>query len=361
MAGMKNRTDGMIWIDQISPYRLKYHIHGEDYTVETAVTYKAEVSGHETCPVGTVVKLDSNDKIVPALFPIDLPNVLGVILQTGKTSGTDSASTTEVSIGKSGAIRIPQSDWNKIFVNRDQALLMAQNANSKLAGAPVYWDCGYVEISEDPSTHTRTRNYFTSSAGKLTIQTPSGFKYKVYQNPADIVLNVDPGHDQPNPGYATVNIGYNNLPQVGTISVMHYDGAEADKGYLEINLNFGIFDSTIEWYWPAMQADITNHNNPGLGISDPESLRTLELYHGLFAPTTKHADDINRDIVTIVRCPCQISARVNGSDSTYSDLDLIGNFTHHYNESFTELKYMIPEDLNNVYISGEVIYGFNKN
>ena len=299
-----NRTNGMIWIDKDSPYRLKYHIHDEDYTVETSVTYKCPVTEGKSLSVGTVVKLTEGDNIASALFPVDLSNVLGIILATEE--GVDQV---PVSVGKIGSIIIPKADLSKVFVARDLSENGFNSQFSPIIGAPVYWDCGF----------TNGTTYTAPLAGKLTIQTPSGFKYhqKTWNND-------------------NTNIGYNNLPQVGNVVNITAES-------IEIHLNFSTFDSTIEWFWPAIGV------NAGKFSAAAEN-QTFSMYHGLFAPTTIEG------VRTTVKCPCKMTAQINDND-----LDIMAHFSHNLANSYTAVTYSIPEDLTHVYISGEVIYGFNKN
>lgn len=317
-----NRTNGMIWIDKNSPYRLKYHIHDEDYIVETAVTYKTTITAGatESLPVGTVVKLDAADQIARAKFPMDLSNVLGVILATEEVEEANIPQTIPVSVGKLGSIIIPKSKLSEVFVSRD---LQEGNSESfkssfgSLLGAPVYWDCGHQSGTDS--------GYTPPVAGKLTVQTPSGFKYHIDAVPSD----------------PKMNIGYNNLPQVGNIINILADT-------IEIHLNFSTFDSTIEWYWPAIGLQS--------GELQPQG-NTLNLYHGLFAPTAIEADDKN--IQTIIQCPCKATAQIENNNNI-EIVDLLAHFEHNIAKSYSIMKYSIPETLSHVYISGEVIYGFNK-
>lgn len=311
-----NRTNGMIWIDKDSPYRLKYHIHDEDYTVETSVTYKCPVTEGKSLSVGTVVKLTEGDKIAPALFPVDLFNVLGIILATEE--GVDQV---PVSVGKIGSIIIPKADLSKVFVARDLSENSFNSQFSPIIGAPVYWDCGF----------TNGTTYTAPLAGKLTIQTPSGFKYHQKSLVDD-----------------KLNIGYNNLPQVGTIVNITNDS-------IEIHLNFSTFDSTIEWFWPAIG------ENAGSLIANTTE-QTFFMYHGLFAPTDITDTTETGTITTssTVRCPCKITAQKDNDD-----LEILAHFSHtpgveNTRSSYTSITYNIPEALTHVYVSGEVIYGFNK-
>lgn len=306
-----NRTNGMIWIDKDSPYRLKYHIHDEDYTVETSVTYKCAVTDGESLPVGTIVKLIGGDKIAKAIFPVDLANVLGVILATEEAAA--GASEVPVSVGKLGSIIIPKTNLADVFVSRDCNTLTEACETpafaTALLGLPVYWDCGYTDGTA----------YTAPTAGKLTIQTPSGFKYhqKTWSND-------------------NTNIGYNNLPQVGNVINITAES-------IEIHLNFSTFDSTIEWFWPAIGAAAGK-------FSAAAGNQTFSMYHGLFAPT------VIEGVRTTVKCPCKMTAQINNDD-----LDIMAHFNHNLANSYTTVTYSIPEDLTHVYISGEVIYGFNKN
>ena len=226
------RTDGMIWIDQNPPYRLKYHIHNDDYIVETTVAYDVELPPSSALATGTVVTLQGNSQIKQALFPMDINNVLGVVLQGVSNEGT-AATTVPISIGKSGSLILLRSEIPDAFVSRDyitenSKTYLGSVANSteeaKLLGAPVYWNCGYVKTtSGTPNTYI----YIKPEAGKLTVQTPSGQKYRV-KTWAD-----------PN-----TNIGYNNLPQIGNI-------IEITNDWIKINLNFSAFDATLEWSFRA--------------------------------------------------------------------------------------------------------------
>lgn len=322
-----NRTEGMVWIDQDAPYRMKYHTHGEDYVLETAVTYTQKVTGTEDeivygYPVGTVVKLDSNGQLAKAQFPMDLANVLGVILQTavGQIPSGQSSIDLPITVGKSGSIIVPLDSADSAIVGRD--LQAFGSALDLLKGAPVYWDCGYIES---------TGNYAAPIAGAITAQTPSGFKYR---------QNTTPSNQE-------WNIGYNNLPQIGNIS-------NVSQTEIEINLNFSAFDSTIEWFWPAIGAASGSLSATSLG--SPESSITLR--HGLFAPTT-----IER-VQTTVKCPCSATAVIT-ENNTEEQIDLLGYFSHTpgvngTDSSYTTLTYSSPVAFDHVYISGEVIYGFNK-
>lgn len=317
-----NRTNGMIWIDRDSPYRLKYHIHDEDYIVETTVTYKTIIPKNTTksLPVGTVVKLGDADQVVEAKFPMDLSNVLGVILATETVAASEVDQIVPISVGKLGSIIIPKTELPNVFVPRDLDGPNFKATLTPLLGAPVYWDCGYVGLTQ----------YIAPVGGKLTVQTPSGFKYHAASLPADYKLN----------------IGYNNLPQVGNIVNISDDA-------IEIHLNFSTFDSTIEWYWPAIGST--------QGLLSAGQDQSLMLYHGLFAPTAITAD--NQTIETTVQCPCKAVAQIiknNNGSSITENCDLLVHFEHNIENSYTVMSYSIPEDLTHVYVSGEVIYGFNK-
>ena len=318
------RTDGMIWIDRNPPYRLKYHIHDDDYIVETTVAYDIDLAPGESLATGTVVKLEENNKIKPALFPMDLDNILGIVLQGASNTGT-SAVTASISVGKSGSLIILRSEIPDVFVARDHITeggktylgsVAAVGAEAGLIGAPVYWNCGYVQ------TNSSTYIYKKPEAGKLTVQTPSGQKYRVKSW-------TDP----------QTNIGYNNLPQIGNL-------IEITNDWIKINLNFSDFDSTLEWYWPAIGSTS--------GTLTGSASNTMKFYHGLLAPTRITSPE---SIQVSVRCPCHIA--------TETGIMLSGAFSHSIgadgiDSSCSSLTYSIPADLEKVGISGEIIYGFNK-
>ena len=134
---MSTRTEGLIWIDRNSPYRLKYHTRGEDYTVEVATNY--DVTSDNTAKkisAGQVLTLKSeNGKVIAthAKFPKDLDAIAGVALQS-QLNG-------KVTIGNSGYIVLNADQIGKSFVSGDEDEIIAAGATAYI-GAPVYWFIG---------------------------------------------------------------------------------------------------------------------------------------------------------------------------------------------------------------------------
>ena len=124
---MSTRTEGLIWIDRNSPYRLKYHTRGEDYTVEVATNY--DVTSDNTAKkisAGQVLTLKSeNGKVIAthAKFPKDLDAIAGVALQS-QLNG-------KVTIGNSGYIVLNADQIGKSFVSGDKEEIIAAGVNEE--------------------------------------------------------------------------------------------------------------------------------------------------------------------------------------------------------------------------------------
>ena len=111
------KIDGQIWIEKIAPFKLKYHVEGKDFAVETSEEYLNIVEG---TTVGCLVKINKDGALEKANFPVDLRNVIGML-----TSSTGTVS-------RSGYVSIP-SDYVELGV---------------LPGDSIYW------LDTDTYTHS---------------------------------------------------------------------------------------------------------------------------------------------------------------------------------------------------------------
>lgn len=266
------RVEGQIWIDKNLPNKLKYHTGGKDYVVETSSSYPTSLDatglkvGQTVLPAGLLVKLDKTTGVARASFPDDLENVLGVLTADIKLQA--SGNTSSAIVSRSGYLTIDEP-WQ---VFKEFETLSGSSSDNDyrdklptgyntMIGKPVYWYIG----------STTARAYTsptTNEAGKLTFSTPTKFEWI----------------DDAGTGETSLNVAYDNLPQVGT-----FVGIEEGKIYL--HLNFSKFDSTIEWTWPGVHSSI---NNCGRIVStqtssSPEGKTEIYIRHGLFAnSSSKH-------------------------------------------------------------------------
>ena len=233
---MSTRTEGLIWIDRNSPYRLKYHTRGEDYTVEVATNY--DVTSDSTAKkisAGQVLTLKSeNGKVIAthAKFPKDLDAVAGVALQS-QLNG-------KVTIGNSGYIVLNADQINKSFVSGDKEEIIAAGATAYI-GAPVYWFIGRFKKGTNGGSDGFDYSSSSANIGCITVGTPSG--YKVGRD------KVGTSTTSPREYISReFNVEYDNLPQIG--SIVKYEIKDNSITSMTIQLNFSDFDSTIEWSWP---------------------------------------------------------------------------------------------------------------
>lgn len=204
---MAIRQEGQIWIDRNAPYNLKYYVNGKEYAIDTAVLYSVKPSKGVEVKKGNLVKITPKG-IDLAKFPEDIESVVGICTED-LSSNPDN-----FSIITSGYIVLSAEEAKSIIKGITDENIAAR----ALRGTPIYWDMGcFVDDSWNDST-----------AGCLTINTPSK------------------------------EFTYNNLPLVGIIT-------KNNIHEVELHLNFGRFDSTIEWAWDtAITKDSTIEVNPGV-------------------------------------------------------------------------------------------------
>ena len=267
---MSTRTEGLIWIDRNSPYRLKYHTRGEDYTVEVATNY--DVTSDNTAKkisAGQVLTLKSeNGKVIAthAKFPKDLDAIAGVALQS-QLNG-------KVTIGNSGYIVLNADQIGKSFVSGDKEEIIAAGATAYI-GAPVYWFIGRFKKGENGGSDGFDYSSSSENIGCITVGTPSG--YKIGRS------KVGTGNSRE---YISreFNVEYDNLPQIG--SIVKYEIKDNSITSMTIQLNFSDFDSTIEWSWPYICEGSTGCGKVSQINSDKNTnfsnRRQIDIKHCLF-------------------------------------------------------------------------------
>ena len=267
---MSTRTEGLIWIDRNSPYRLKYHTRGEDYTVEVATNY--DVTSDNTAKkisAGQVLTLKSeNGKVIAthAKFPKDLDAIAGVALQP-QLNG-------KVTIGNSGYIVLNADQIGKSFVSGDEDEIIAAGATAYI-GAPVYWFIGRFKKGKNGESDGFDYSSSTENIGCITVGTPSGYK----------VGRSKVGDGDPREYISReFNVEYDNLPQIG--SIVKYEIKDNSITSMTIQLNFSDFDSTIEWSWPYICEGSTGCGKVSQIDSDKNTnfsnRRQIDIKHCLF-------------------------------------------------------------------------------
>lgn len=335
------RIDGQIWIDREAPYRLKYHINGVDYTVLVAADYEVPVD-EEGKPIkilqGMVVK--DSDKgpamIEPASFPEDIDRVLGIALNSSDYEFLpDGTEAKHIAVAQTGYIVLDKpEDVSGVFALKSDINVTQNGWGTGSAddppgiGAPVYWYIGHIEkISDDEYKYPDS----SDQAGKITFITPSGYKYP----------NTKITDDE------TLNVGYDNLPRIGT--VVDYTLSGTTISSIIINVNFAAFDSTLEWVWPG------EHFDEKCGLITPEYsnnkyIGSQVIRHGLFVDQPAGLQVINyTDIV---------ADDMADSGSTYEVKTSVKNITSG-NDRNTTVTVNTPEKMH-YRISGTIHYNFDR-
>lgn len=336
------RVDGQIWIDKTAPYRLKYHINGVDYVVQVAASYTLITDANEDAlPTGTVVKYSTEQNAVePAVFPEDINRVLGVMLNSLTNSNSD-----EIAVTQSGYLIIDADEIANAFPYEGDLNVQTNGwlDEDGGVGAPVYWfigalaeDCTYTDSDEEVSGKHPYR-------GRLTFRTPSGYKYnrKAFEE-EDTSLYPAPYDD-------SFNVGYDNLPIIGTVVSYDLSGDEITSVY--INVNFSTFDSSLEWTWPGLHYSSGSHECGTAPVTSGDTQRDLTIRHGLFADTPNNMQVANN---------LNIIANDDGESGSKYVIQTAHQDYYDDSDRRTVVELNTPEELY-YRITGEVRYSFDRN
>lgn len=280
-----NRTEGQLWIDRDAPYGLKYHTHGNTYQVGTTLVYKASAAVNAGCLVA--VDSISGDTVTfrPAQFPQDIDSILGICPK-------DVLAGKETAILRDGIIELSSSQLSNCLHYRTGDFPNSLN----LRNAPVYWFIGR-SYKDGTYKYDEPKN----NKGKITLSTPSGMRWG----------------QGINGGENSFNVGYSNLPTIGT--VLNYTVSDGVLQSLTISLNISRFDSSLEWHWPYSKKNGSDQD-VDLGYGDIE----LPIRHGLF-PTSinsEHTDEYEFR----PRCFCDAILIDNGTDVEHTATIGVDNY-----------------------------------
>ena len=183
------RVEGQMWIDKVSPNKLKYYVNKMEYEVEVTPSFPLDSSDTTKNPKKGQMVCVKGGKLYPSQFPDNITNTVGVM---GTTFEVKEGLTTVnyANVVRSGILSLNEAELTEAFDTLD---LPSTVNSSNLVGAPVYWFIGRWENTLsyiDPST----------KVGKLSLYTPSGFQW-------GITSVTEP----------SFNVGYDYLPTIGTV------------------------------------------------------------------------------------------------------------------------------------------------
>ena len=335
------RINGQIWIDKNSPYRLKYFVNNTVYETSVSQIFTAESTEADALKVGMVVAVSENGKIKRAVFPDDLERVIGVL--GSKTRVEDNSSTGayhyDISISISDKLELSGTDVDAVFVDLEDS----KGTNYQgLLGAPIYWFIGRQKKIDEQYSYEDSNK----KQGMITFNTPSGFQWGVENIEEDCF-----------------NIGYDNLPIIGTVSNILV--SEGKITNLTLNTNFHGFDKTIGWSFPYFDDKKLSRGvlAPQYNSTDKCYSAEIDIRHGLFPNST----------TVKARCFCNVIAMPYPLDITdtilkdteYEVSAIVDNFydvqelENASGERHTHIEVHTP-DTYRYNIHGTVVYKFQK-
>lgn len=293
------KIEGQIWIDKNKPYSLKYHTHDKDYTVQVAQSY----NGSQVA-AGSVLTLNpSNGYVTAAEFPKDAENVVGIAFN----STTDLA---QVTVSRTGYLVLTGSELTNAFYSGDLNTSFNNFTAQNAIGAPVYWFIGRTTGANYTHVDSHTNK------GKLTFATPTGMK------------NVTTVSDN------SMNVGYDNLPQIGTIASITITSGVVTS--LEVHVNISSFSTVLNWSWPYIHTSDAATDGYVAGTTTREGT-TVAIHHGLFmdnyvndsqkskqigVATIRAVDDISTSDIASMAIDTEITNATSGTTSRGTTIHL---------------------------------------
>ena len=216
------RVEGQMWIDKVSPNKLKYYVNKMEYEVEVSPSFPLDSDTSKNPKKGQMVCI-KNGKLYPAQFPCDMTNTVGV-MGTTFTVKENLVTTTYANVVRNGILTLNEEELTEAFDTLD---LPSTVDSSNLVGAPIYWFIG--RWNKTSSTYTYTDP--STKVGKLSLYTPSGFQWGV-------TSVTEP----------SFNVGYDYLPTIGTVKSVTIEANKLKS--MVIDLNFTGIEESFGWTWP---------------------------------------------------------------------------------------------------------------
>lgn len=313
------RVEGQMWIDRVSPNKLKYFVNDMEYEVE--VTPSFQVPSGSSVSKGCVACLRSG-KLYPAQFPVDMTNVVGVVGNFFKST-ENNVEVTYAHIIRNGILILKDTEVQAVM----DTIEVPEGMNTvNLVGAPVYWFIGkWTKNGTDNFTYTDPKD----KIGKLTLYTPAGFQWQQTN------LNAE----------SSLNIGYDYLPTIGTVKKVELSGRTITK--LVIDVNFTGIEESFGWTWPHYHfignkgADTISPNN--------KNIATITIRHGLFP---------RKDMDAQPSCVCNVLIK-SEDDKEYNATVSIDNSLKEGSTYDTKLEMSTP-DTYKYLVHGTIAYRLDK-
>ena len=309
------RVEGQMWIDRVSPNKLKYYVNKMEYEVEVTPSFPLDSSDTTKNPKKGQMVCVKGGKLYPSQFPDNITNTVGVM---GTTFEVKEGLTTVnyANVVRSGILSLNEAELTEAFDTLD---LPSTVDSSNLVGAPVYWFIGRWENTLsyiDPST----------KVGKLSLYTPSGFQW-------GITSVTEP----------SFNVGYDYLPTIGTVKNVTIVANKLKS--MVIDVNFTGIEESFGWTWPHFHFGDKDKLPP-----DSNNKVEITVRHGLFPKVKTTSGYIARP-----SCVCQ-TIITDDNNIEYNANVSIQNDTNNF---ATTLEMLTP-DTYRYLVHGSISYRLDK-
>ena len=309
------RVEGQMWIDKVSPNKLKYYVNKMEYEVEVTPSFPLDSSDTTKNPKKGQMVCVKGGKLYPSQFPDNITNTVGVM---GTTFEVKEGLTTVnyANVVRSGILSLNEAELTEAFDTLD---LPSTVNSSNLVGAPVYWSIGRWENTLsyiDPST----------KVGKLSLYTPSGFQW-------GITSVTEP----------SFNVGYDYLPTIGTVKNVTIVANKLKS--MVIDVNFTGIEESFGWTWPHFHFGDKDKLKP-----DSNNKVEITVRHGLFPKVKTTSGYIARP-----SCVCQ-TIITDDNNIEYNANVSIQNDTNNFD---TKLEMLTP-DTYRYLVHGSISYRLDK-
>ena len=309
------RVEGQMWIDNVSPNKLKYYVNKMEYEVEVSPSFPLDSDTSKNPKKGQMVCIKGG-KLYPSQFPDDMTNTVGVMGTTFTV-----ADTTYAHIIRNGNLILNKEELTQTF---DTLIVPNSIDDVSIVGAPVYWFIGRWDTTSlyiDPST----------KIGKLSLYTPSGFQWKQTS-----ILD------------KSFNVGYDYLPTIGSVRSAIIKNGELES--MVIDVNFTGIEESFGWTWPHFHFEKEDKLEP-----NEEGKVELIIKHGLF-PDTKVVGDTHKAKPS---CVCQ-TVITDDTGTEYNANVSIKNYGQDSDPKFDTKLEMLTPDTYRYLVHGSISYRLDK-